>query len=124
MITFMQYLGQAVKHLRQRKNWTAGQLAAYSRVSKSYISQLEAGERGKRPGHETVEKLARALGVKTDTLKNWRPDEDHRLVVENWDALSESAIRTLVQVVMDDLEKSAASDSAGSVADVDEAIAQ
>jgi len=60
-------LGAKIKELRERKDWTQGQLALYSRLGRGYLSQLET-ERIKNPSADTFIKLAKALDVDENEL--------------------------------------------------------
>ncbi len=58
-----------LKRLRERKGWTQDQLAQKARVTRPYVTMLEAGAR-KAPSVATLKRLARALGVPvTELLK-------------------------------------------------------
>jgi len=58
--------GLFVSKRRKLMTLTLGGLARASGLSVSYVSKLEAGQR--RPTIRTIEKLAPALGLKTDAL--------------------------------------------------------
>lgn len=58
--------GRAFRNLRKEKKLTQDELSLYSRVDRSYISELENGE--KAPSLLTITALARALHVKPSTL--------------------------------------------------------
>jgi transcriptional regulator with XRE-family HTH domain len=60
-------LGQAIKRLRTQRGLTQAQLAERAGISQPYLSQLEAGTKG-RPAVQIVQTLAKALGVKIDDL--------------------------------------------------------
>lgn len=62
----LQRFAANVRRLRAKKNLSQKALAERSGVSVSYISMLERGQRS--PPLETIEKLARALGVPPSTL--------------------------------------------------------
>lgn len=53
--------GRALRNLRKEKKLTQDELSLYSRVDRSYISELENGE--KAPSLLTITALARALHV-------------------------------------------------------------
>jgi transcriptional regulator with XRE-family HTH domain len=57
-----------VRRLREEKGWTQAELARRARVSQPYLSQIEAGARGKSPGIRIVQHLAKALGVPVTAL--------------------------------------------------------
>ncbi|MEK4678629.1 helix-turn-helix transcriptional regulator [Bacillus sp. FSL W7-1294] len=56
-----------IKNKRKEKQLTTSQLAELSGLSQSYISNLENGNR-KTPKIETINKLAKGLGVPNGTL--------------------------------------------------------
>ena len=60
-------LGQTIKRLRAKRGLTQAKLAESAGVSQPYLSQLEAGAKG-RPAVQIVQKLAKALGVKIEDL--------------------------------------------------------
>ena len=111
-LAVMDNLGAAVTYFRKRKHWSQGQLATYSGLSRSQISLMEKGKRGKRSSAATVEKIAKALDISVDELLAWQPDEEFELVQEKWSLLSGEARSRIIGIVRED-EKSA---SAGRVA--------
>lgn len=62
----LQRFAANVRRLRAKRNLSQKALAERSGVSVSYVSMLERGQRS--PPLETIEKLARALGVPPSTL--------------------------------------------------------
>lgn len=58
--------GRALRKIRKEKKLTQDELSVYSRVDRSYISELENGE--KAPSLLTITALARALQVKASVL--------------------------------------------------------
>lgn len=58
--------GRALRNLRKEKKLTQDELSLFSRVDRSYISELENGE--KAPSLLTITALARALHVKPSAL--------------------------------------------------------
>ena len=60
-------LGSTIKQLREAKDWTQGQLATYSKLSRSYISRIEK-DNYHNLGSDAVVKLAKALNVTEDFL--------------------------------------------------------
>ncbi len=59
-------LGQKVQQLRKQKGLTQEQLADKIRVSSTYIGFIEQGQRN--PSLNTLDKIARVLGVKVQEL--------------------------------------------------------
>ena len=57
-----------VRRRREEKGWTQAELARRARVSQPYLSQIEAGTRGKSPGIRIMQRLAKALGVPVTAL--------------------------------------------------------
>ena len=57
-----------LKRLREQKHMTPTELADASGVPRVHLYPLEKGD--KRPNWETVQKLAVALGVSTDELRD------------------------------------------------------
>src|SRR5256885_10676676 len=68
-------LGERVRTLRRERGLTQTELAA-ERVSKEYISQIETGKT--RPTTQTLEWLAKRLGVDPNYLEDGVSDADHR----------------------------------------------
>jgi transcriptional regulator with XRE-family HTH domain len=62
----LQRFAANVRRLRAKRNLSQKALAERSGVSVSYVSMLERAQRS--PPLETIEKLARALGVPPSTL--------------------------------------------------------
>lgn len=63
-------IGVTLKRLREGRALSQLQLAKRAKVAQAYISEMEAGEKKKNPGIETLRKLAKALGVPvTDLLE-------------------------------------------------------
>ncbi len=60
-------LGQRVKRIREARGIEPGQLAAYAKVSASWVSRLEADE-VPNPSGTMLAKIARVLRVSVDTL--------------------------------------------------------
>lgn len=65
-------LGREIRKHRKKKKLNQEELSEKSGVSRSYISDLERGERS--PGFEVVKKLATALGVTIDELSASEPE--------------------------------------------------
>jgi transcriptional regulator with XRE-family HTH domain len=59
-------LGMTIKKLRTQKKLTQAQLAAKVPCHRIYVAQIEAGT--KTPSIATLEKFAKALGVKPGRL--------------------------------------------------------
>jgi transcriptional regulator with XRE-family HTH domain len=55
-----------VKALRERRGWTQEQLAKQAGISRVYLARLETARQD--PSLSTLEKLAKALGVKVGRL--------------------------------------------------------
>jgi len=60
--------GKFIRRLRERKEMTLSRLAALSRVSHPYLSQIENGRLKGMPSPEILKKLAEPLGVDYATL--------------------------------------------------------
>lgn len=65
-------LASRVKSAREARGWTQAFLADRARVSKSYVSRLEAGEYP-RPSIDRVGAIARALGMRVTDLTEATP---------------------------------------------------
>ena len=60
-------IGVKIRTLRDARGMTQAELAKKARVTQSHVSMLEAGAR-MRPSIQTIQKLARALGVSVTEL--------------------------------------------------------
>jgi len=60
-------LGTRIRELRERRDWTQGQLATYARVGRSWLSLVESGDRA-HPNAPDLLRVARALGVSLEYL--------------------------------------------------------
>lgn len=60
--------GLKIRELRLKKGYTSRDLANLSNLSKSYVEELERGDKC-NPSFTTVEKLADALNVLIDDLR-------------------------------------------------------
>ena len=71
-------LGNKIKELRKKKEWTLDRLATETDSSKSYIWELE-NKNPPRPSAEKIGKIAKVLGVTTEFLldtSNRSPNEE------------------------------------------------
>ena len=64
----VQLLGDDVRRQRKLKGLTQEQLAFEASIERSYVSDLERGQRN--PSVQALGRLAEALGVRPDTLLN------------------------------------------------------
>lgn len=60
--------GQNIKHIRKRMNMSQSELATKMEISRSYLSDIENGN--KNPSIKTVKKLADSLGLSVTDLFN------------------------------------------------------
>lgn len=67
-ISTKQKLGNILKEQRKNKGWSQEQLSFAAKVDRSYISEIENGQRN--PSLQTLNKLAKALEVKISDLTN------------------------------------------------------
>jgi transcriptional regulator with XRE-family HTH domain len=58
--------GQALREVRMEKGWTQEQLGFESDLTRNFVSLVELGQRS--PTLDTVEQVARALGVSASSL--------------------------------------------------------
>lgn len=59
--------GLKIRELRTRKGYTTLDLSKFTKISKSYLEELERGDK-KNPSFNKVVHIAKALGVKVDDL--------------------------------------------------------
>jgi len=59
-------LARTVRALREQRQWSQERLAREAGISTGYVARLEKGQHD--PSLSTIEKLARALGVKPERL--------------------------------------------------------
>ena len=55
-----------MRRIRQKKNMSQGDIFRATKIERAYISNLEAGKQN--PTLETIEKVAKALGVEVSEL--------------------------------------------------------
>lgn len=60
--------GRVVERLRNERNMSQERVAELAGLSDGYISLIERGQRGKRPGRDTVLALAQAFNVDANVL--------------------------------------------------------
>jgi len=75
-------IGPRLRTLRAKKNISLSQLAERSRVTKSYLSQIERNICN-NPSIEFVEKVAVALNVNLTLLLGWGQNEDEISNLDN-----------------------------------------
>lgn len=61
-----QIVGDNIRFIREKRGWTQEDLAIVSKMSKTFIGDIERGE--KSPTIITVEKMAKALKVEPNIL--------------------------------------------------------
>ncbi|MGI5967567.1 MAG: helix-turn-helix domain-containing protein [Anaerotruncus rubiinfantis] len=66
MLLLAKNLGENIVRLRQLKGWTQEDLAHYADLTVASISKIERGVTN--PTLKTLDKIADALGVETDSL--------------------------------------------------------
>ncbi|WP_305852441.1 helix-turn-helix domain-containing protein [Halobacillus salinarum] len=71
----MSSIGEQIRRLRQNKNLSVNQLAKDSKVSKSYISNIERGVQ-KNPSLIVMKKLSSTLEVPLEELLSYKYDEE------------------------------------------------
>lgn len=59
--------GMKIRELRNSKGYTTLDLSKFTKISKSYLEELERGDK-KNPAFNKVVYIAYALGVKVDDL--------------------------------------------------------
>jgi transcriptional regulator with XRE-family HTH domain len=63
-------IGARLKRLREARGVSQLELAKRAKVAQGYISELESGTKGRRPGIAVLQRLAKALKVPmTDLLE-------------------------------------------------------
>ena len=68
-------IGESISNYRQLRGLTLPQLATRAGVSKAFLWEIESGN-SKRPGAETLWKIAEALGVTIADLMGKKPPEN------------------------------------------------
>ena len=68
-------IGETISNYRQLRGLTLPQLATRAGVSKAFLWEIESGN-SKRPGAETLWKIAEALGVTIADLMGKKPPEN------------------------------------------------
>ncbi|MGN7241050.1 helix-turn-helix domain-containing protein [Priestia megaterium] len=75
-------IGPRIRTIRTKKKMSLSQLAERSRVTKSYLSQIERNI-CTNPSIEFVEKVAFALNVNPEVLLGWGQNEDENSNLDN-----------------------------------------
>jgi transcriptional regulator with XRE-family HTH domain len=70
--------GARLRELRERAGLTQGGLAGLAGMSQAGISDLEQERGGRRPSWETVQKLAKALGVTSEAFAEPAESDEKR----------------------------------------------
>jgi len=70
MPTLREILGSRIKYLRGQRKWTQEQLGEKAGLTYKYIGQIERAEVS--PSLETLEKLAKAFGMRMDKLLSFK----------------------------------------------------
>ena len=86
--------GLAIRVLRVRRDWRQEDLGAAAGVSRSLVSRVERG-RLKGVPVDALERLAEALGARTDLLLRWEGEGLDRLLDEGHARLVEVVVRVL-----------------------------
>lgn len=66
MVNINTKLGLKIREIRKQKNLTQEEVAYKAQLDYSYVNQIENGKRN--PSMDAVERIAKALGVKTKNL--------------------------------------------------------
>ncbi len=74
-----QVAGDNIRFMRQQKNWAQEDLAILSKLSKTYIGEIERGE--KAVTIVTLQKIAKALKIPASLLL---VKDAYKTFVENW----------------------------------------
>jgi transcriptional regulator with XRE-family HTH domain len=61
-------LGEVVREVREARGLTQAQLAERAQVALSFVTLIEAGSRATTPSRQIIQRLARALGVRSQEL--------------------------------------------------------
>lgn len=99
IISSMPSVGLAIRHYREKNRLSNKELAKASRISESYLSMLEKGERGERISYRVLANIADALGVTIDDLESWKPPKLGWLN-ENYDILTGDQQKKIDDVVL------------------------
>ncbi|MEK1830418.1 helix-turn-helix transcriptional regulator [Priestia megaterium] len=68
-------IGKRIRTIRIKKKISLSQLSERSKVTKSYLSQIERNIRT-NPSIEFIEKIAVALNISPEVLVGWKHNED------------------------------------------------
>ena len=64
-----QKIGKKIKELRIKEGYSQEELASYAKLHRTYISDIERGERN--VSIENIEKIAKALKIELNELLNF-----------------------------------------------------
>ena len=85
--------GKKIRELRKAKNLTMSELANICKISQSYISDLENGN-VKNPSITKMEKIAEALGVSLDELREHK--KAMKSFANSWNGKSEEERNSII----------------------------
>jgi len=85
-------LGHRIHAMRESRDWTLEHLAEQTRLSKAYLSRLEAGDR--QPSLATLGEIARVFGVSIGALFE-HPDDSAQCVVIRGGSTSPQSVNGL-----------------------------
>lgn len=71
-----QVVGDNIRFIRENKGWVQEDLAIVSKISRTYLSEIERGL--KSPTTVTLEKIAKALKVSVATLVTPKAYQDYK----------------------------------------------
>lgn len=111
-------LADVLVKLRATKGWSQADLAEKADVGRATVARLE---QGRETNTASINKVARAFGLRPGQLYNLVPraddpresvDTDLQMIVTRWRAASETTRSSLLQLLEDDPAVRAAEDSA------------
>ncbi|QSF42266.1 helix-turn-helix domain-containing protein [Priestia megaterium] len=96
-------IGQRIRTIRTKKKISLSQLAERSRVTKSYLSQIERNI-CTNPSIEFVEKVAVALNVNPEVLVGWGQNEDEISNIDNHFSYVKECLLTIDDKQLEELK--------------------
>lgn len=97
MVSIKKFLGQRIKEIRKSKGLTQPALAELVNVDSKYISRIETGN--SYPSLETLENIAKSLGVDVKELFNMSHLEDKDKIIEKITHTLKNTTTTNVKIV-------------------------
>jgi len=89
--------GKKIKNLRLEKRMTIHELAVISKVSPSFLSEIE--KELKLPSNEIIEKIATALDITPEYFQIYRIREVFPTLARSFDNIDEQKLDKIIKII-------------------------